>query len=336
MSAKDRTLLAAAPHLVLDGAALAAEAVGAREVVLAVKRSAWSAHESLLRALAGRREPVAMRVEAVPDGYVAGEETALLRSLNGGPAKPVLVPPRPFERGLGRRPTLVCNVETVAHVALIARHGPAWFRELGPADQPGSALVTLGGGIERPGVYEVALGTPLEQVIDAAGGRRVPLRALLVGGYHGSWLTPEAVASARLDDRSLGEWGAGLGAGVLVALPADACPAAEVARVVAWMAGQSAGQCGPCVHGLASIARGLAALVAGAAGREVIARLERWSGQVDGRGACRHPDGVVRFVRSALVVFAEELEDHRRHGPCDACDRLPVLAVPDARRRQAA
>ncbi len=336
MSAKDRVLLELAPHLVLDGALLAAEAVGAREIVIAVKRSAWSAHEAVSRALAERRDARDVRLETTPDAYIAGEETALLRRLNGGPAKPTVVPPRPHERGLGRRPTLVSNVETLAHVTLIARHGAAWFRELGTPDHPGSALVTLAGAVERPGVHEIALGTPIAEAIARAGGQSAPVRAVLVGGYYGTWLTPEAVASGSLDDASLRERSAALGAGVVVALPAAACPAAEVARVVRWMAEENAGQCGPCVHGLDAIAGALDRLVDGTARPDVVARLERWGGQVQGRGACHHPNGVVRFLRSALTVFAAELEDHRRHGPCDACDRHAVLLLPDTRGRLAA
>jgi NADH:ubiquinone oxidoreductase subunit F (NADH-binding) len=336
MSAKDRVLLEAAPQLVLDGAALAAEAVGASEVVIAVKRSAWPAHESLRRALAGRADARRMHVRSLPDAYIAGEETALLSGLNGGPAKPSLALRRPYQRGLARRPTLVSNVETVAHVALIARYGARWFRELGTAEHPGSALVTLSGAVARPGVYEIALGTPAAEVIASAGGRGAPLRALLVGGYYGAWVPSDAIASLSLDDRSLREWDTALGAGAVVALPADACPVAEVAGVIGWMAGESAGQCGPCVHGLDAIAGALASLAAGTADRGVISRLERWCGQVTGRGACRHPDGVVRFLRSALDVFAGDFEDHRRHGPCDACDGRPVLAIPPSRRRLAA
>jgi NADH:ubiquinone oxidoreductase subunit F (NADH-binding) len=327
MSAKDRVLLELAPHLVLDGALLAAEAVGAREIVIAVKQSAWAAHEAVSRALAERRDVRGVRLETVGEGYLAGEESALLRSLNGGPAKPTLVPPRPYERGLGRRPTLVSNVETVAHMALIARHGAGWFRAIGTADQPGSALVTVSGAVGRRGVYEVALGTPVAQVIADAGGDTTAVRAVLVGGYYGSWLTVDA---------SLRPQNAPLGAGVVVALPADACPAAEVARVVRWMASENAGQCGPCVHGLDAIAGAVESLVTGTAGRDVVARLERWSGQVEGRGACHHPNGVVRFLRSALIVFADELDDHRRHGRCYACNRRPVLAVPETRARLAA
>jgi NADH:ubiquinone oxidoreductase subunit F (NADH-binding) len=325
MSAKDRALLELAPHLVLDGALLVADAVGARDVVVAVKRSAWAAGEAMVQATAERRDARGVRLESVPDAYLSGEESALLRALNGGPVKPTVVPPRPYERGLARRPTLVANVETVAHVALIARHGAGWFRELGTHEHPGSALVTIAGAVARPGVYEVALGTPVADVI-ACAGRSGDWRAALVGGYYGSWLTARDAGAVGLDNGSLRDRGAAVGAGVVVALPVEACPAAEVARVVRWMADENAGQCGPCVHGLDAIAGTVTALAAGTARRDAYARLDRWTGQVDGRGACHHPNGVVRFVRSALAVFADELDDHRRHGPCNACSRPPVLA----------
>ena len=190
----------------------------------------------------------------VPDAYLTGEETALIHALNGGPATPTLTPPRPFERGLAGRPTLVANVETLAHIALIARHGATWFRAVGTAEHPGSTLVTVTGAVTRPGVYEIAAGAPAATVIEQAGGEPGALRALMVGGYHGSWIAAEAISQARLDNGSLRRWDAALGAGVVVALPRSACPVAEVTRVVDWMTAESAGQCGPCVHGLGAIA----------------------------------------------------------------------------------
>jgi NADH:ubiquinone oxidoreductase subunit F (NADH-binding) len=327
MSAKDRVLLSLAPHLVLDGVRLAAEAVAARRIVIAVTGAPPAAlHDALL----DRRDLDHARVVVVPDGYLAGEESALLNSLNGGPAKPTTVPPRPHERGLGRRPTLVSNAETLAQVALIARHGPEWFRALGPPDHPGSALVTLGGEVPRPGVVEIALGTPAAQV---TGTRS---RALLVGGYHGTWVSGRDAARITLDDLSLSAVGASLGAGVLVALPEWACPVAEVARVVRWLDGEGAGECGPCIHGVGAIAATVEALANGVATAADLDDLRRWCGELPGRGACHHPDGVVRFVRSALTVFEAEWDDHRRHGPCHACDRPPVLRVPRMRWRLAA
>jgi NADH:ubiquinone oxidoreductase subunit F (NADH-binding) len=248
----------------------------------------------------------------VPDGFVSGEETALVRAVSGGPAKPTLQPPRPSERGVIGAPTLVQNVETLAHLALIARFGADWFRALGTDAEPGSTLVTLSGAVGRPGVYEAPLGLPLSDVLAWAGGPTEPLSAVLVGGYFGTWIAADDIPRLRLLDSDLRTVGAALGARALVALPRSACGLVETAAVVRYLAQESAGQCGPCVHGLAAIATAFERLAARErGGPDPVAQLERWTTQVAGRGACRHPDGAARLVQSALRVFAGEVDTHR-------------------------
>jgi NADH:ubiquinone oxidoreductase subunit F (NADH-binding) len=243
---------------------------------------------------------IAVRIAAVPDGFVAGEETALVHHLNGGPAVPTLTPPRPFERGVGGRPTLIQNAETVAHVALIARFGPDWFRQLGTRAEPGSALFTVSGAVQRPGVHEIGLGTSLRELIALAGGATKAPQAFLIGGYFGTWIAAADAAQLTLDDACLWQRGGGLGAGVVFVLPVGVSGLAETARIARYLATESAGQCGPCVHGLAAIAEALEATVRGRDERD---RIMRWCSQVTGRGACRHPDGATRFVASGLRVF---------------------------------
>lgn len=315
-SGKDKALLRLAPHLVLDGAVAAATALGAREVVIAVGRHARTEHHEVARALASRRDRVQWRLASVPDGFVAGEETAVVNALGGGPAKPTLKPPYPSERGLGGAPTLVQNAETLAHLALIARFGARWFRSLGTEAEPGTALVTLSGAVTRPGVYEIELGTTVSELIAQADGPTEPLGAFLIGGYFGGW-TRESERALRADR--------GLGAGVVVAFPRAACGVHESARVARYLADESAGQCGPCVHGLDALANGLEEIARGQT-RDRRDRLARWADQVTARGACRHPDGAARFVTSALSVFEEELSLHLRKGRCSTGDRrlLPV------------
>jgi NADH:ubiquinone oxidoreductase subunit F (NADH-binding) len=316
---------------VLDGAVLAAGAVGAGEIVLCVSESSVASVDAALRASAERdalREPVAVRVVAVPHGYVGGQESALVHFLNGGAARPTFTPPMIFERGVRGGPTLLSNAETFAHIALIARYGAEWFRALGTADHPGSALVTLTGPVPAPGVYEIEHGAPLTSLIDAAGGLDEPLRAVLIGGYAGTWIDAAHAGTLRLDDVSLGAHGASTGAGVIVLLGGRACAVAETVRVAEWLASENAGQCGPCEHGLGAVARGLRAWSAGAAGAEAAAEQRRLAAVIRGRGACRHPDGTLRFVASAMDVFAEELADHGAEGPCDACDLPPALPLP--------
>lgn len=340
-SAKDATLLAQVPHLVLDGLQLAAAATRADTAYLCVKARAGTAHEAIRHALVERaaagRDAVPVHVVAVPDGYVSGEESALVNLLNNGRALPTAVPPRPFERGVDGRPTLIQNVETLAHVALIAHHGADWYREIGTPAEPGSALVTLRGAVERPGVCEIALGTSLTSLVAHGGGDLSNTRGVLVGGYFGTWLDANAARTATLDAASLRPLGASLGCGVVAVLPHDACPVAETARLVRWLAGESAGQCGPCVFGLAAIADALEQVADGRArGRgarsrheeDPLRRVRRWCGEIAGRGACRHPDGATRLVASALRTFEADFEDHLRHGRCGACARASVLPMP--------
>lgn len=307
-SKKDRALIRLVPHLVLDGAAAAAAALGAREVVVALARNAEEERRVLVAALRERRERLEWKVAAIPDGFVAGEETALINSLAGRAAKPTVKPPYPFERGLRGAPTLVQNAETLAHVALIARFGAKWFRSIGSASSPGTALVSLSGAVERPGVHEVALGTRVSELVRQAGGATEPHGAYLVGGYFGGWTrAPELELTAET-----------LGAGVVVAFPARACGVIDSARVVRYLAGETAGQCGPCVHGLDALATGLEDIALGR-GEDSRDQLERWTRQVTARGACRHPDGTARFVASTLDVFADEFTLHLE-GRCSGQD----------------
>jgi NADH:ubiquinone oxidoreductase subunit F (NADH-binding) len=334
-SAKDETLLCTAPHLVLDGAAAAARAVSAGEVILCVAEDDSPALQAARQAIAERRSldaEVPLSLRAVPDTYVAGQESALVGYLNGAAAKPTFTPPMIFERGVSGRPTLLSNAETFAHVALIARHGAAWFRSLGTPAHPGSMLVTLGGPVAYPGVYEIEHGATLRSLIDAAGGRLEPIRAVLMGGYAGTWIDRAELDAMTLDDGWLVPRQASTGAGVVVLLGESACGVFETVRVARWLAGESAGQCGPCVHGLAAVAERLEGIAWGGeqSGAQEVTRL---ASVIRGRGACRHPDGTLRFIASALQVFAEEFSDHARHGRCDACGVDPALPLPDPAAR---
>jgi NADH:ubiquinone oxidoreductase subunit F (NADH-binding) len=329
-SGKDKVLLGYVPHLVLDGAVLAAGALGAREVVVATGRACRDAvvHAIAERRRAGIDGSVALRAIVVPESFVSGEETALVRFLNGGPALPTFAPPRPFERGVGGAPTLVQNVETLAHLALVARFGPQWFRAVGTPAEPGSALITLSGAVRDRGVYEVGLGTAVRDLLAQAGGPTAELGALLVGGYFGTWLAAEEALAASLSTAALAPLGGAPGARAIVALPASSCGLRETARVARWLAGESAGQCGPCIHGLAAISSDLVQLARGDDRTGARQALLRRLPQVDGRGACRHPDGVARLVTSALRVFSAEVDLHVSRGRCSSRAEHPVLPLP--------
>ena len=334
-SEKDKALLARAPHLVLDGAVLAAAAIGADAVQVCLPRSTDWLIAIVAGAVAERRaaglDPVRIEVHALPHHYVSSEETSVVHWLNGGDARPTAVPPRPFHKGVGGRPTLLDNVETLANVALIARFGPAWYRQAGLADAPGSMLTTVSGAVREPGVYEIEVGTPIGDLLAMSGAQR-RLSALLIGGYFGTWHQAAQAAELPMAATGLRPAGASPGAGVLVALPAEACGLAETARVLAWLAGQGAGQCGPCMFGLPAIADDFAQLASGRIQGDVLGRLDRRLGMVLGRGACRHPDGAVRLARSALSAFAADVASHAARRTCLSADggqaRRGVLPIP--------
>jgi NADH:ubiquinone oxidoreductase subunit F (NADH-binding) len=326
MSAKDRALMTHTPHLVLDGAIAAARAVGARDVLLAAPPDATA---TLAAAVSERHERHAPRVTltASADGYVAGEETAVLAHLEGRAPRPRLTPPLPAHEGYRGRPTLVQNVETLAHMALIARHGPGWFREAGTRERPGTMLVTISGAVRAPGVHEVAVGTTMDEAIVRAGGSTEPLRALLVGGYFGAWVAPGAPSLA-LDDAVLAAHSAGVGAGVIVAVGASSCPVAETARLSAYLAGESAGQCGPCSNGLPAIAACVERFATARTRPGDGERLRRWIDMVRKRGACAHPDGFARMLETAIRLFRDDFDAHARTGRCARCHADPVLRLP--------
>jgi NADH:ubiquinone oxidoreductase subunit F (NADH-binding) len=328
-SAKDRWLLTHRPHLVLDGLQLVAQAVGASDAYLYVTERVSAGGISSV--IAERRhaglDRIAVRREIAPDRFISGEESAVVNVLAGGAAIPRSKPPRVVERGLNNRPTLVSNVETLALLALVARRGTEWFRAAGTHDAPGTMLFTVGGAVRQPGIVEAAQGTALHDVLDLAGGLSRPLQAVLLGGYHGTWLTAAEAASARMSRADLAAFGASPGAGVVVALAHGSCGLAEISRVMRYLARESAGQCGPCLNGLPRIAAQARSLAFDGTDRGAVAELQRLSALVVGRGACHHPDGSMRFLGSGLRVFAGEVELHLE-GRCSRTSDDAVLPTP--------
>jgi NADH:ubiquinone oxidoreductase subunit F (NADH-binding) len=328
-SRKDTLLLTRVPHLVLDGVQVAAGAVGADVAHLAVQRGTRAA-ESVRRALNERAgvDAVPVTLHELPHRYVASEESALVHWLNGGDAKPTFTPPRPFERGVDRRPTLVNNVETLAHLALISRHGADWFRDVGDPDEPGSLLTSVLGPPHVRGVVEVPTGTLIGALLDRAGVDHASVSAVLVGGYFGTWLPLAVAAHTPLTHRGLRSVGGALGAAVVAALPRSSCGVTESARVATYLAAESAGQCGPCINGLPAIADALRRLARGPWDEALAPALDRWLAVLPGRGACRHPDGATRFVATALSTFADDVTAHRAGRPCAASGSVPWLPLP--------
>jgi NADH:ubiquinone oxidoreductase subunit F (NADH-binding) len=190
--------------------------------------------------------------------------------------------------------------------------------------------VTITGAVDTPGVVEVELGTPVSEIFDRCR-TTTELSAVLLGGYCGSWLDGSLLTTPYAPGPLAGVGATG-GAGVVVALPATSCGIGETARLVRYLADESAGQCGPCVHGLPAVADDLERLWQGRPDRSIFDRIGQRLSMIERRGACRHPDGAVRLVRSALTVFADDALDHARGRPCPGQRAPSVLTAPRSGR----
>lgn len=303
-SKKDQVLMASRPHLILDGAFTAARVLRARQVIVYIGEDKTASRNAMMRALAERPEAEQRitRVAAAPARYVAGESSAVVHLLSEGIATPTTTPPSPHERGLDGASTLVQNVETLAHVALIARGKPA-----------GTVLVTAVGGVTRPGVMEADIRNTVGQIVESAGATKESARAILIGGYFGTWSDPGRVWDMTLDPEVLRAAGIGLGCGVIGVLSKDHCPVCETSGIMHYLAGESSAQCGPCFFGLRALSAACSRIVHQGSNASDLAHLHRWASEVRGRGACRHPDGAVLFLQSALRVFASEFASHSPH-----------------------
>lgn len=306
-SVKDRWLLRNRPHLILDGVRLAATIIGARHAHVYVSDAA--AADAVRAALAELTpavlDGVTVSVQTVQPGYVAGEESAAVRAINGGPARPTDKPPRVFEVGVGGLPTAVCNVETLANLPFVQRYGATAYRAAGTENSPGTFLVTLTGGDRAPGLYEVPFGIAAAEVIAWHGIPAERVRGALMGGYFAG-LLDRRVLGTTLEHRALAALGSGLGCGA-VSVITDEDPLAVAAAVLAYFDRENAGQCGSCFNGTAAMAAATGALRDGTADAEDLARLRRWSVVLRGRGACATLDAACNIAASLLAMFGDDI-----------------------------
>jgi NADH:ubiquinone oxidoreductase subunit F (NADH-binding) len=307
-SAKDGVLLRHVPHLVLDGALLAARALGSSQVVVRVSVDRPDVPGAVTAAAQERGLAGAVQVSVGPSTFAAGESSAVLSGVFGGEPLPTPLgrpPLTPARLGRRRRPALVSNVETFARLALAARGLPS-----------ASALLTMSGALRQPGVVELASTATLDDAIRAAGGPTEALSGLVTGGWHGRWLPwspqlSDAVLTREGMERVGGRWGAG----IMVAVPAGLCAVSLVAAVARTLAAGSAGQCGPCRVGLPFVAGELAAVATSSTqmGPALVEATEALA-SLRGRGMCAHPTASVDALRSALQWAEGDIRAHRAGG----------------------
>jgi len=260
-SHKDRVLMENVPHLLLDGIILAAYAVQAEEAYLYINHGYEAATAAVETAIgearaagywgediAGSGFSVELVMVAAPSNYVAGEDTAALEVIEGKEPLPRQKPPFPVTEGLFGKPSLVNNVETFGNIAPIVARGPEWFRSFGTEASPGTMLFSLGDEMERPGVYELPLGTPLRHLLEECGGGvkgGKPIKAILPGGPSSAFLPPDNL-DLLLDHDALREAGSSIGCGVVKVLTEDDSVLDEVVRIADFFAKESCGQCPAC------------------------------------------------------------------------------------------
>ncbi len=327
-SAKDEALVRLAPHLVLDGAELAAVALGAREVHVVTSQDRSAAGRAVDEALAERPGPGPRWTRHTAEGrFVAGQSRAVLELMAGRPGLPVTAWAPATHAGHRGRPTLLSNAESWAHLAAAVLHGPDAYAALGTEDEPGTTLLTLsgppgpGGRMGRVRVVEAEHGASAMSVLGPAS----LVSPLLVGGFHGGWVHPRDVPGLTVSEHHLTRLGLSLGAGAWLSLADGSCPVTETARYTDFLAAESAGRCGPCRHGLPALADEVRGLAEGADTRR---RLRELTGLVEGRGACAHPDGTARLVTSLLTRLEDLVEEHLAgHCGCGATQRAPLAVA---------
>ncbi len=294
-SGKDGVLLTHVPHLVLDGAVAAGHALGGARVVVRVSQDRPDLAAALAQAVAERPDGGRIEVSIGPARFAAGEASAVIRALRGGPALPGdLGRPPQVRVGLRRRreAVLLSNVETFARLAVATRE-----------IRSQSALLSLSGAVPRPGVLEVERAETLGGVLALAGGPVGHPRLLVTGGWHGRWLAWDArAAGTALDPRSLGDAGGRWGAGAFIWVPEEITGLQALAAVAGTLAAGSAGQCGPCARGLPELAVLLARTAAGTRLPDRAA-VEAAARDIEGRGLCAHPSAAIAAVRSALDLL---------------------------------
>jgi NADH-quinone oxidoreductase subunit F len=331
----NRELVEREPHRLLEGTAIAALAIGCETAFIYVRGEYLWQSIVLERAIAeayaggyvgadvagsGKRVDIVLHRGA--GAYICGEETALLNSLEGLRGQPRLRPPFPAVEGLYASPTVINNVETLMNVPDILERGADWFRAVGTEKSPGTKMITISGKVERPGNYEIALGTPFREVLEELGGGMLgggTLKAWTPGGSSTPMLTAAHVDTG-LDYESLAAAGSLLGTAALMVMDETDCVVDCAQRMVAFYAHESCGKCTPCREGSWWATRVLERIESGYGRAEDIPVMHDVGTNTLFRAFCALADGTASVINSSLQHFADEYEEHVRLGRCPLKD----------------
>ena len=328
---KDRDILRYNPHALIEGMAIAGYTIGATMGYNYIRGEFWEPFERFEDALKEARNAGFLGKNILDSGfdfelqthlgagaYICGEETALLESLEGKKGQPRFKPPFPASFGLYGRPTTINNTETLASVPSIMRNGGKWFLELGKPNNGGTKIFSVSGHVNKPGNYEVPMGTPFAALLEMAGGMRdgKKIKAVIPGGSSVPVVTGEAMMKVNMDYDSIAKAGSMLGAGSVIVMDEETCMVNVLARIAHFYYEESCGQCTPCREGTGWLSRVIHRIEHGEGRQEDLDMLTDVSRRIMGRTICALGDAAAMPVMSFVQHFREEFQHHIDHGKC--------------------
>lgn len=328
---KDRDILRYNPHQLVEGMLIAGYVIGAARGYNYIRGEFWEPYERFEAALEEARAAGLLGKDILGSGfdfdihshlgagaYICGEESALLESIEGKKGQPRFKPPFPAQVGLYGAPTIINNTESLASVPEILRRGPDWFRELGVANSGGSKLFSVSGNVNRPGNFEVPLGTPFTELLAMAGGikdgRR--LKAVIPGGSSAPVIPGAQMLELNMDYDSIAKAGSMLGSGAVIVMDDTQCMVRVLARMAYFYHEESCGQCTPCREGTGWMYRLIQRIEQGQGRPDDLALLEDVAGKIGGRTICALGDAAAMPVQGMLKHFRDEFQYHIDHKKC--------------------
>lgn len=328
---KDRDIMRYEPHRLIEGMIIAAYAMGARggyiyirgefiEPIRIVEDAIAEAYAAGLlgQNILGTEFSFDLAVHRGAGAYICGEETALMESLEGKKGQPRFKPPFPASYGLYGQPTTINNVETFASVPDIIVRGGQWFLELGKPNNGGTKIFSVTGHVQRPGNFEVPMGTPFADLLAMAGGLRAgrKLKAVIPGGTSTAMVAGAQMMEVTMDYDSIAKAGSALGAGSVIVIDDSVCMVKVVERITRFYMHESCGQCTPCREGMGWLWRVMHRIENGQGRESDLELLQNVGSRIEGRTICALADGGVAPVTSSLRLFPEEYLHHVRHKTC--------------------
>ena len=334
---KDRDILRYNPHIVIEGMAIAAYAMGITVGYNYIHGEIWEVYERFEEALdearaagflgkdiCGSKFSFQLHAHHGFGAYICGEETALLESLEGKKGQPRFKPPFPASYGLYGKPTTINNTETFAAVPWIIRHGGQAYLEVGKPNNGGTKVFSVSGDVERPGNYEIPLGTPFAKLLELAGGMRDGrrLKAVIPGGSSMPVLPAEIMMATDMDYDAIAKAGSMLGSGAVIVMDETRCMVRSLLRLSYFYYEESCGQCTPCREGTGWLWRMVQRIEHGQGTMGDLDRLNEVAGNIQGRTICALGDAAAMPVRAFLKHFRSEFEHHITHKRCVVDDYL--------------